>query len=88
MDRKYTLSEIDTMREAVQAKNRGSRPYDMNSSVPRSYLGGSTGGGGPGRPSGSFDAAAALERWERSCEDQLRTYLAAGLGPEDFPSEP
>jgi hypothetical protein len=74
MERKYTLTEIDAMRELVREKNRDSYPL-ISYCCP---IGGSS--------YMAPESVTALHEWEHSCEDKLRTYMLGGLGPEDFPA--
>lgn len=76
MNRRYTLAEIDALRQAVCVKNYPSYPA-------LTYTGSSNKDGGYMRM--VPQSAAALDRWERNNEEQLRTCMAAGIGPEDFP---
>lgn len=73
MERRYTLAEIDAMREAVRRRI----PQPM-----RSWSGPI---GVPAEE--TAESVARWRAWEARCEDQLRTALLAGLGPEDFPAD-
>lgn len=66
MQRRYTLTEIDQMRRAVETKWLfGLWPHEM------------TGSQYTGRTYCESEKAAGVE-------EMLRTYMAAGMGPEDM----
>ena len=77
-DRKYTLAEIDEMREAVRFSMLR-REYDTEGNVTR-IIGDTYSTPIGGAPTTVIPAVDPT--W---VEARLRTYLAAGLGPEDLP---
>lgn len=72
-ERRYTLSEIDRMRAGIRARNQN-RP-DISFFI--SF--------GSGPPRMTPESEASLERFNRECEDQLRTAMLAGVDPDEFP---
>lgn len=72
--RKYSLQEIDEMRAAI--KRRLPQPF-YEAVCP-------TGGGWSKQTEQSI---ASYRAFDAHAEDELRTALLAGLGPEDFPAE-
>lgn len=73
-DRRYTLAEIDLMRAGIRRRNETSYPENITYFTPASG----------GRSKMDEDSAAAIEKWERKCEEQLRTALLAGVDPAEF----
>jgi hypothetical protein len=74
MERKYTLAEIDAMRELVE--------HELN---PHGHHGGyHVGGGSSSSELSNLVYAQQRQVQAAMVEDRLRTYLVAGLGPEDL----
>ena len=70
---RYTLDDIDVIRKEICEKNQPSFPQNLWSVC-------ISGHSGPSRLTG--ESQAALDRWERMCEEQLRTALKAGVAPK------
>jgi hypothetical protein len=83
MDRSYTVAEIDQMRAALFRRHTKdliaiSNGFGVTTFIPRPAMNIAF-GAPPGIPSAEIS---------RRVEDELRTYMLAGIGPESFASEP
>lgn len=72
MSRAYTVAELDRMRAAIRRKIPGPQILSSTQKI--------------GSPCGEWTEGtrADLAAWDARCEDALRTYLIAGISPDEL----